>query len=204
MPKQGTEGFAHKARTLEGANNGLQNSAAAASVVQSLHSWEGLKSWHAAWRSCNNFIMFLVTLCHFGLCADSFLHLQEAWTRSKMVFQRHHALADHFHLELGALPDIVDTIYVHIVYYSILFYIYCISMYIVLISFLQYITTSVISAETSIHDACGQNISNCSSARARSLLRHFSFSACQGARMKRTCSPQQLRHRLLRCQLLQG
>ena len=89
--------------------------------------------------------------------------------------------------------------------YIILYYtIYCISMYIVLISFLQYITTSVISAETSIHDACGQNISNCSSARARSLLRHFSFSACQGARMKRTCSPQQLRHRLLRCQLLQG
>ncbi len=67
---------------------------------------------------------------HFGLCADcSFLHLQEAWTRSKMVFQRHHALADHFHLELGALPDIVDTIYVHTVYYSILYYILYIDVY---------------------------------------------------------------------------
>lgn len=72
---------------------------------------------------------------HFGLYGDCFfMYLQEAWTRSKTVFQRHHALADHFHLELGALPYIVDTIYAHTVYHIVLF------------SFLPYITTSVISA----------------------------------------------------------
>lgn len=120
---------------------------------------------------------------HFGLYGDCFfMYLQEAWTRSKTVFQRHHALADHFHLELGALPYIVDTIYAHTVYRSFFFP----------------------PIHHNVSDFSGQNISNCSSARAHSLLRQFSFSACPGARMKRTCSPQQLRHRLLRCQWLQG
>lgn len=118
-------------------------------------------------------LVFMVTV---SLCT------QQACTRSKTVFQRHHALADHFHLELGALPDILDTIYAHTAYRSYFFP----------------------PIHHNVSDFSGQNISNCSSARAHSLLRQFSFSACQGARMKRTCSPQQLRHQLLRCQWLQG